>query len=81
MSASSSKNKSRELDPLEEACGEFRRFRIHRHTILVELGGSCFVVVPLSSKIARLVRNLRVGDKIGVLRTNDDTDPVRMRRL
>jgi hypothetical protein len=65
----------------EECCGEFLGYRICDDRIVVRLRREWSIALPFSLEFGRILRDLKAGDQIGVLRTNDDAKPIRVRRL
>jgi hypothetical protein len=70
---------SKSLAPFEECCGEFVGYRICDGGIVVCLRQEWSIALP--PELSRILRNFKPGDRIGILRVDDDADPVRVRRV
>jgi hypothetical protein len=70
-----------QLIDFEEICAEFAGFEIRGDEVLLKLRYSRSIVLPVSSKIVRVLQKLRAGDEVGILLTDSERDPVRVRRL
>jgi hypothetical protein len=67
----------RELNDFDEAVGEFTGCEIRGDQVLVGLRDSWSIVLPRSA--SKALRRLRVGERVGIIRTNDDGNPIRVR--
>jgi hypothetical protein len=74
---------AKSLALFEECCGKFLGYRIgdDDDRIVVQLRQDCSIALPFSLKFSRILRDLKPGDRIGILRVDDDANPVRVRRL
>ena len=70
-----------ELHPFEEAIGEFVDFQITEDSIVVGLRNISSLSIPLPRSASEAFHDVKRGDRIGILRTDDKKAPVRIRRL
>jgi hypothetical protein len=71
--------KPRELRQFEEVRGEFRGFEVSEDKVLALLRDSWAILLPKSASKGLLA--LKPGDRIAILMTDNDENPVRVRRL
>ncbi len=70
----------RELDHFEEIVGRFQGLRIEERSVVIRLEDAR-VSVPLSALAHLQSLRLKSGDRISMLRTDDETHPIRLRRV
>ena len=69
---------TKELLEFEEIVGEFVGFEVRQGCVVLLLKNPCQLLLPSSA--ADALRSVRLGDHIGILRT-DEPDGIRVRRL
>jgi hypothetical protein len=81
MEPENSKCRTKSLALFEEARGKFVNYRICDNVIAVRLREECSIALPFSPELSRILRNFKPGDRIGILRVDDDAGSVRVRRV
>jgi hypothetical protein len=69
------------LAPFEECCGDFLDYRVCDGGIAVRVRQEYSIALPFSPELSRILRDFKPGDRIGILRVDDDTDPIKVRRV
>jgi len=69
----------REPREFEENVGEFAAFEVRKDRVVLLLKSYCQLLLPSSA--TALLRSIRPGERIAILRTDNESDPIRVRCL
>ncbi len=73
-------NRPREPQPFEEVVGTFRRYQVEDDFVIIILR-DLRIKVPIAALSILELAGLKTGDRITILRTDDELKPIRVRRL